>query len=135
MRRSSRKTLEALAAELGPARFRALIEDIRNAAPEDLPGARQKAASKKAAAKSADPLVAEVTALLAPILARSAEKAELLADHLQKLTGKKLSPPSGGLAATVRALRKSLSDEDIRDGAYGLRVHMQQEHSLREIVK
>jgi hypothetical protein len=131
MRPSSRKTLEALAAELGPARFRALIDDIRNTPPEDLLGAPR----SKTSARKADPLVTEVTALLAPILARSAEKAELLVDHLQKLTGKKLAPPPGGLATTIRALRKSLSDEDIRDGAYGLRVHMQQEHSLREIVK
>jgi hypothetical protein len=131
MRPSSRKTLEVLAGELGPARFRALIDDIRNAAPEDLPGAPKNNVS----AKNADPLVTEVTALLAPILARSTEKAELLVDHLQKLTGKGFAIKPAGLADTVRALRKSLSDEDIRDGAYGLRVYMQQEYSLREIVK
>ena len=76
-----------------------------------------------------------MTALLAPILARSAEKAHMLVDHLSELTGKKLATPTGGLAPVIRALRKQFSDEDIRNGAYGLRVKVHREHSLSEKVK
>src|SRR5262245_36270310 len=85
MRPSSRKTLEALAAELGAARFRALIDDIRAAKPDELLTAP---ANPKRVKQTGDPLIVEVTALLAPILGRSSEKADLLVDHLQKLTGK-----------------------------------------------
>jgi hypothetical protein len=134
MRPSSRKTLDALAASLKPAAFRALIADIRAAKEQDLLARSKKAAPKKQR-PAADPLTIEVTALLAPILARSGEKAHMLADHLSELTGRRLTAPAGGLAAAIRALRKHLSDEDIRDGAYGLRVKVQREHSLVERVK
>lgn len=134
MRPSSRKTLDALAASLKPAAFKALIADIRAAKEQDLLARPKKAASKKQR-PPADPLTIEVTALLAPILARSAEKAHMLVDHLSALTGRRLAAPTGGLAAAVRALRKHLPDEDIRDGAFGLRVKLQREHSLMERVK
>ncbi len=135
MRPSSRKTLEALAASLKPAAYKALIADIRAADEQDLAPRKAKPRAKKKKSAGADPLTIEVTALLAPILAKSAEKAHMLVDHLSELTGRKLTAPAGGVAAAVRALRKQLSDEDIRDGAYGLRVTVQREHSLGERVK
>jgi hypothetical protein len=134
MRPSSRKTLDALAASLKPAAYKALIADIRAAKEQDLL-ARSKKTPPKKQRHAADPLTVEVTALLAPILARSAEKAHMLVDHLSALTDRRLTAPAGGLAAAIRALRKHLSDEDIRDGAYGLRVKVQREHSLTERVK
>jgi hypothetical protein len=134
MRPSSRKTLDALAASMKPGAFRALIADIRAAKElELLPPA--KGAYKSTRRPPADPLTAEVTALLAPILARSAEKAHMLVDHLSELTGRRLDVPAGGLAPAIRALRKHLSDEDIRNGAFGLRVKVHREHSLVEKVK
>lgn len=146
MRRSTRKTLEAIAAHVGPAALKTLVAELRAAKPEqieDLLKAPAKAVAKsrahaQAPAKpkpAADPLAVEVTAMLAPLLARSSEKADLLVEHLNKLTGQALIVRPGGLAATVKALRKALSDDDIRDGAYGLRVAMQREHSMREKVK
>lgn len=140
MRRSSRKTLEALAAEIGPTALKALVAEIRNAKHheiESLIAADVKAAvgKKKHAPRKADPLVAEVTALLAPLLARSNEKSDMLIDHLEQLTGRTLGVKGSGLAATIKALRKVLSDDDIRDGAFGLRVAMGQAHSMREKVK
>ena len=144
MRRSTRKTLEAIAGHVGPAALKTLVAELRAASPEqiaDLFKAEVKAVSHaKARAKAKtrlapDALATEVTAMLAPLLARSSEKADLLVEHLNKLTGRALTVRSGGLAATVKALRKALSDDDIRDGAYGLRVAMQRDHSLREKVK
>lgn len=134
MRPSSRKTLDALAASLKPGAYKALIADIRAAKEQELLP-REKGAYKSTRRPAADPLTSEVTALLAPILARSAEKAHMLVDHLSELTGRRLAIPAGGLAPAIRALRKHLSDEDIRDGAFGLRVQVQREHSLGEKVK
>jgi hypothetical protein len=140
MRRSSRKTLEALAASIGPAALKALLTEIRNAKHHEIEAlivADVKAAAGKAKRppRNSDPLVAEVTALLAPILARSGEKADMLTDHLEQLTGRTLGTRGGGLASTIKALRKVLSEDDIRDGAFGLRVAMGQAHSMREKVK
>ena len=134
MRPSSRKTLDALAASLKPAAYKALIADIRAANEKDLAPRKPKPPPEKKKS-AADPLTSEVTALLAPILAKSAEKAHMLVDHLSELTGRKLTAPAGGLAVAIRSLRRQLSDEDIRDGAFGLRVTVQREHSLGERVK
>jgi hypothetical protein len=139
MRPSSRKTLEALAAQIGPSALKALVQEIRAAKHheiEKLIAADIKAASgEPKRLRKSDPLTQEVTALLAPILARSGEKADMLVEHLEQLTGRKLDTKGGGLAATVKALRRLLSDDDIRDGAYGLRIATGQAHSMREKVK
>ena len=143
MRRSTRKTLEAIAGQVGPEALKTLVEELRAASPEQIAAlftapAKAVARAKKSAAKAKpapDPLAAEVTAMLAPLLARSSEKADLLVEHLSQLTGRTLAVKAGGLPATIRALRKALSDDDIRDGAYGLRVALQRAHSLREKVK
>jgi hypothetical protein len=139
MRPSSRKTLKSLAAQIGPSALKALMHEIREAKHheiEALVAADIKAASPKPKpARKGDPLTAEVTALLAPILARSGEKADMLVEHLEKLTGRSLNVKGGGLAATIKALRRALSEDDIRDGAYGLRIATGQAHSLREKVK
>lgn len=144
MRRSTRKTLEAIAGHVGPKALKTLVEELRAAKPEQIAAlfkAEVKAVSHaktraKAKAKAApDALAVEVTAMLAPLLARSSEKADLLVEHLSKLTGRALAVKPGGLPATIKALRKALSDDDIRDGAYGLRVALQRDHSLREKVK
>jgi hypothetical protein len=142
MRPSTRKTLEAIAAHVGPTALKTLVAELRAAKPEQIEAllkAPAKAVAKSKAHARAKPapdaLATEVTAMLAPLLARSSEKAELLVEHLNKLTGRALDVKPAGLAATIKALRKALSDDDIRDGAYGLRVTMQREHSLREKVK
>jgi hypothetical protein len=134
MRPSSRKTLDALAASLKPGAYKALIADIRAAKEQELLPAAN-GSYKSTRRPPADPLTTEVTALLAPILARSTEKAHMLVDHLSELTGRKLAAPSGGLASAIRALRKQFSDEDIRNCAYGLRVKVHREYSLSEKVK
>jgi hypothetical protein len=135
MRRSSHKTLEALAASIGPAAVKALVAEIRAAKPGEIDALLSAPTPAARARPAKDPLLAEITALLAPVLARSSEKADLLTAHLRSLTGRVPDIKRRGLAATVRALRKVLSEDEIRDGAYGLRVALQREHSLRERVK
>ena len=121
---------------MSSAAFKALLADIRAASEAEIIGAGKPKPVKASKPKPPeDPLVREVTDMLAPILARSEEKADMLVDHLKDLTGRTLSVRPGGLAATIKALRKSLPDEHIRDGAYGLRVKVQREFSLREKVK
>jgi hypothetical protein len=120
MRPSTRRTLATLLAQQGEAVVRALIEDIRESADAAL-----WAALAPRTGKPADPAVAAVTALLAPFPEKSAEKAKMLAAHLEKLVGRPLPVNARGLPATVRALKAHLSEDDIRDGAFSLRVTLQ----------
>jgi hypothetical protein len=120
MRPSTRRLLATLRAEHGEAVVRALVDDIRAS-----PDAAVRAARAPPPARPADPAVVAVTALLAPFSAKSGEKARMLAAHLEKLVGRPLPVRARGLPATVRALRAHLSDDDIRDGAFSLRVTLQ----------
>lgn len=114
-------TLQALAAIRradGEAGLRAFLADIRAHKDEAL----LKALAPK---KPAAPTVAAVTALLAPFPEKSAEKARMLAAHLEKLVGRSLPVKARGLPDAVRALGAYLSEDDIRDGAFSLRVVLQ----------
>ncbi|MGE3302681.1 MAG: hypothetical protein AB7M12_06155 [Hyphomonadaceae bacterium] len=137
MRRTSRAALELLGQRLTPAQLKAFFADVRAHDDAALSRAAHPPAPKAAApARTRDALAGEVTAMLAPVLARSAEKAHMLVTHLEGLVGRKLDvAPEAGLAASVRALRRTLSDEEIRDGAYGLRVALQRDYSLKQPVK
>jgi len=111
-----RRALAALRRELSEAEVRAFFADVRAA-----PDAALLAPAGEPA-RAADPTLSAVTALLAPFQQTSREKARLLAAHLEKLVGRKLPAPAQGLAPTIRALKRHLSDDDIRDGAFSLRV-------------
>ena len=72
-----------------------------------------------AARKPVDPLLAEVQALLKPILAGAAEKAAYLDARLAAATGQ-TRPPGGGLALAVRYWAKAVGPEAVRAEARAL---------------
>ena len=121
MARPRPSTLQALAdirRANGEAGLHAFLADVR---------AHKDAELLKALAPKppAEPTIAAVSALLAPFPEKSAEKAKMLAAHLEKLVGRPLPVKARGLPAAVRALKAHLSEDDIRDGAFSLRVTLQ----------
>jgi hypothetical protein len=90
----------------------------------------------KSPPKSAqDTLLQDVRTILHPILARSAEKADLLIEHMTTAEGASPAHPiPKGIAHALRTLRKSFSDEEIRAGARGLIAKLARSHSSRETV-
>ena len=114
MRASTRRAIDKLRAELSASEFAVFLADVRASTDEDMLGVDM--------AKPVDPTLTAVTALLAPFPQKSAEKAKLLAAHLEKLVGRTLPIKARGLPGAVRALRAHLSEDDIRDGAFSLRV-------------
>ncbi len=122
IRASSRDAIQVLRARLSEAELRALFEDIRANRDRELLGPRAKAPSE-------DALVEAVKALLAPSPASSARKGAMLVAELERLTGRSFGVAARGLADAVRRLRAHLSDDDIRDGAFSLRVTLSQEHA------
>ena len=79
------------------------------------------APAKKKVARTADPLVRDVTQILKPIMGPVSEKSDLLVEHMAKRHRRTLTLTAKGLADAVRALRaKKFSDAQIRDGAAGL---------------
>lgn len=92
-------------------------------------------AKKKPTKRKADPLVRDLEQTLKPILAPSAEKADLLVEHLAKRHRRKLGITPKGLADATRQLRaKKLSDDQIRAGAKGLVAHLAKLYGGRETV-
>lgn len=90
---------------------------------------------KKRAKRAADPLVGDLERTLKPILGRSAEKADLLVEHLAKKHRRKLPLEPKGLADAARQLRaKKLSDDQIRAGARSLVAHLAKLYGDRENV-
>lgn len=84
--------------------------------------------------KAADPLVRELEVTLKPILAPSAEKADLLVEHIAKKHRRKLALEPKGLADAAKQLRTRFSDEQIRAGAHSLMAHLAKLYGDRETV-
>ena len=130
MRPSTRRALAAFCAQHGATAARALISDVRASSLDALHGALEAAADgahgRQRRVAMTDATVIAVTALLAPFPQGSGEKARLLAAHLEKLVGRPLPVKATGLASAVRALKAYLSEDDIRDGAFSLRVTLRE---------
>jgi hypothetical protein len=93
-----------------------------------------KVPKKRAAKKLGDPLVKDVDAALRKILGPSAEKAELLVEHMGRKHRLPLSMAPKGLADGVRRLRGHFSDAQIRAGAKSLLAEIAGRYSKRETV-
>ena len=120
IRASSRDAIQFLRARLTATELSALFEDVRAHADRDLSSPRAQPASE-------DALVEAVKALLAPSSASSVRKGRMLVRELERLTGRTLAVTARGLPDAVRRLRAYLSDDDIRDGAFSLRVTLAQD--------
>jgi hypothetical protein len=128
---SGPKALKKAAAALSERELRALIAYVRTRTVEKLiaqaaPKAKPKPAKR---APPRDGLVAEVTALLKPILAPGAEKAELLLAYMGMPDAR-----AAGIAAAVRTLRIRFSDPEIKAGAEVLIAGLAKMRSMRETV-
>jgi hypothetical protein len=89
---------------------------------------------KKRAKKRGDPLTRDLERTLKPILGPSAEKADLLVEHLAKKHRRKLRIQPKGLADAARQLRKKFSDDQIRAGAKSLVGQLEELYGDRETV-
>jgi hypothetical protein len=91
--------------------------------------------AKVKAAKRGDPLAREIEATLRPIMGTSAEKADLLVEHLAQVQGQKLDFVPRGIADATRRLRAAkLSDAKIRAGAKALVAELSALYCKRETV-
>ena len=82
-----------------------------------------------------DPLLRDLELALKPILAPSAEKAEMLVEHLSKKHRRKLAFEAKGLAEAARRCRAvKLSDEQIRAGARTLVANLAKRHGRESVV-
>lgn len=86
-------------------------------------------------ARGADPLLGEVKALFAPVIAPAAEKADLLIAHMVELHVEAPSFEARGLAQAVKRLRKHFSDEQISAAARSLTERLERDYCCREQVK
>jgi hypothetical protein len=120
LRGRTRKELKALFAHVRAHDDRTLLAAI--------------APAKRRSKRVGDPLVRELEQTLRPILGPSAEKADLLIDHLAKKHRKKLALTPKGLADATRQLRGSFSDQQIRAGAKSLVAHLAKLYGDRETV-
>lgn len=126
--KSQRAALKRLAGKRSATDLKALFALVR--AHDDRALLTAIAPEKKVKRKVAgDALLAEVEAILKPLMARSADKAELLVEHL----GKQASPR--GLADAVKKLRAArLTDAQIRNGAKALMAELGRKYDGRETV-
>jgi hypothetical protein len=92
-------------------------------------------ATKPKAAKRGDRLTHEIETLLRPIMGRSAEKADLLVEHMAKTHDRDVDYTPRGLTDAVRRLRAAkFSEAQIRAGAKGLLAELGALYSKRETV-
>ncbi|MEZ6022008.1 MAG: hypothetical protein R3C16_00985 [Hyphomonadaceae bacterium] len=89
---------------------------------------------KRAAKRAVDPLVRDLETTLKPILGPSAEKADLLVEHIAKKHRRKLGIEPKGLADAARQLRTKFSDDQIRAGAESLVTRLNKLYGDRESV-
>jgi hypothetical protein len=89
---------------------------------------------KKVIKRKGDPLVRDLETTLKPILGPSAEKADMLVEHIAKKHKKKLGIAPKGLADAARQLRAKFSDDQIRAGAQSLVTHLAKLYGDRETV-
>lgn len=91
-------------------------------------------AKKRTAKRKGDPLVRELEQTLKPILGPSAEKADMLIEHIAKKHRRKLGIEPKGLADAAKKLRGTFTDEQIRAGAKSLVAHLAKLYGDRETV-
>ncbi len=116
MKPLTRRALEALAAAgFGARALKRVFAEIRA-----LPDAELLAPPAQDAV--ADPLLAAVETLLAPLPGSPREKAARLAQRFAELTGRPAPARPASLKAALRALRRHAPDEDIHDAAFSLRA-------------
>lgn len=72
---------------------------------------------KKKPVRRGDPLVKDVEHAFRPLMATSAEKADLLVEHMLKAHKKRIDLEAKGLADAVKRLRRHFNDDQIRAGA------------------
>jgi hypothetical protein len=126
--KQQRAALKRLAGKRGSAELKALFALVR--AHDDRALLAAIAPSKKVKRKPAqDALLHDVETVMKPLVARSAEKAELLVEHLGG------APPARGLADAIRKLRAAkLTDAQIRNGAKSLMAELGRKYDGRETV-
>jgi hypothetical protein len=126
--KQQRAALKRLAGKRSRAELKELFALVR--AHDDRALLAAIAPPKRATAKKAgDTLVREVEATMKPLIARSAEKAELLVEHLGKASSAR------GLADAVKKLRAAkLTDAQIRNGAKSLMAELGRKYDGREAV-
>jgi phytoene dehydrogenase-like protein len=127
------KALKVLARGRKPAELKRLFAAIRAHDDKALLTAI-KPKSKRTAKKAGDPLVKELEQTLKPLLAPSAEKADLLVEHIAKKHRRKLALQPKGLADAAKQLRSKFSDDQIRAGAQSLMSHLAKMYGDRETV-
>lgn len=81
-----------------------------------------------------DPLAAEIAALLAPILAPAAEKADLLIEEMCARHKTCEAFEARGLPAAIKRLRTRHTPAQIRAAAKSLMARLAREHDPRERV-
>lgn len=90
---------------------------------------------KTAPKRTGDPLVRELEQTLKPIMGPSAEKADMLIEHIAKKHRRKLGIEPKGLADAAKRLRANkFTDEQIRAGAQSLIAHLAKLYGDRETV-
>lgn len=130
---SQGKALQALLAKRSEAALKRLFALIRAHDDRTLLAARP-APRKSKRQRASDPLVRDVTRLLLPLLAPASEKAELLIGRLAAKHRRKLDIAPRGLADTVRRLRATFTDAQIRAGANSLIRDLAKLYGARETV-
>lgn len=89
---------------------------------------------KKRARRKRDPLLHDLERTLKPLLAPSAEKADLLVEHMAKKHRRKLAIHAKGIADAAKRLRAAFSDDQIRNGARSLMGQLVKHYGDRETV-
>jgi hypothetical protein len=126
--RQQRAALKRLAGKHSRAELKELFALVR--AHDDRTLFATIARPKKAKRQSSgDDLLRDVEAVMKPLVARAAEKGELLVEHLGKASSAR------GLADAVKKLRAAkLSDAQIRNGAKSLMAELGRKYDGRETV-
>ena len=130
---AQKQLLHAIARKRSRAELKSLFATIR--ANDDRALLAALTPAKKKTKRRGDPLVRALEQSLQPVLAPSAEKAEMLVEHLAKKHRRKLSFETTGLGDAARRLRAAkFSDAQIRAGAESLVAHLAKVHGRETVV-
>jgi hypothetical protein len=84
---------------------------------------------------AADALVRDLQRILKPLMAPAAEKAEMLVAHIATRRRCEFDINPKGLADAVRRLRRTVTDDEIREAATELVKQLSDLYDGREAVK
>lgn len=127
--KTQRAMLKRLAGTRTKAELKQLFALVRAHDDRALLAAAVTAPKKPKPKQAADTLLREIEAIMKPLMARSAEKGELLAEHF----GKAIAPR--GLADALKKLRATkLTDAQIRAGAKSMMADLGRKFDGRETV-